>query len=143
MADPKFPLTSNGAAMAVATSALRAQQARMRIIAENLANADSTSKTPGGDPYQRQIPIFQPQRLSNGVQGVQMSKVEPDKRDFKSEYDPSHPSADAKGYVKMPNVDSLVEAMDMREAQRAYEANLNVIETARAMQSRTLDLLRK
>jgi flagellar basal-body rod protein FlgC len=143
MADPKFPLTSTGAAMAVATSALRAQQARMRIIAENLANADSTSKTPGGDPYQRQIPIFQPQRLSNGVQGVQMSKVEPDKRDFKSEYDPSHPSADAKGYVKMPNVDSLVEAMDMREAQRAYEANLNVIETARAMQSRTLDLLRK
>jgi flagellar basal-body rod protein FlgC len=143
MADPKFPLTSTGAAMAVATSALRAQQARMRIIAENLANADSTSKTPGGDPYQRQIPIFQPQRLSNGIQGVQMSKVEPDKRDFKSEYDPSHPSADAKGYVKMPNVDSLVEAMDMREAQRAYEANLNVIETARAMQSRTLDLLRK
>jgi flagellar basal-body rod protein FlgC len=115
----------------------------MRIIAENLANADSTSKTAGGDPYQRQIPIFQPQRLSNGIQGVQMSKVEPDKRDFKSEYDPSHPSADAKGYVKMPNVDSLVEAMDMREAQRAYEANLNVIETARAMQSRTLDLLRK
>lgn len=143
MADPKFPLTSTSAAMAVATSALRAQQARMRIIAENLANADSTSKTPGGDPYQRQIPIFQPQRLSNGIQGVQMSKVEPDKRDFKSEYDPSHPSADAKGYVKMPNVDSLVEAMDMREAQRAYEANLNVIETARAMQSRTLDLLRK
>jgi len=143
MADPKFPLTSTSAAMAVATSALRAQQARMRIIAENLANADSTSKTAGGDPYQRQIPIFEPQRLANGVQGVQMSKVEPDRRDFKSEYDPSHPSADAKGYVKMPNVDSLVEAMDMREAQRAYEANLNVIETARAMQSRTLDLLRK
>jgi flagellar basal-body rod protein FlgC len=143
MADPKFPLTSTGAAMAVATSALRAQQARMRIIAENLANADSTSKTPGGNPYQRQIPVFQPQRLSNGIQGVQMTKVEPDKSDFKSEYDPSHPSADAKGYVKMPNVDPLVEAMDMREAQRAYEANLNVIETARAMQSRTLDLLRK
>ena len=72
MADSKFPLTSTGAAMAVATSALRAQQARMRIIAENLANADSTSKTAGGDPYQRQIPVFQPQRLSNGIQGVQI-----------------------------------------------------------------------
>lgn len=143
MADSKIPLTSSGASMAVATSALRAQQARMRIIAENIANADSTSKTPGGDPYRRQIPVFQPQRLSNGVQGVEMVKVEPDKTDFRSEYDPSHPSADAKGYVKLPNVDSLVEAMDMREAQRAYEANLNVIETARATQSRTLDLLRK
>ena len=129
--------------MAVATSALRAQQARMRIIAENLANPQSTPKTPAGHPHHRQIPLSHPHRLSNGVQGVQMTKVEPDKSDFKTEYDPSHPSADAKGYVKMPNVDSLIEAMDMREAQRAYEANLNVIETARAMQSRTLDLLRK
>jgi flagellar basal-body rod protein FlgC len=143
MADQRIMQTASGAAMSVATTALRAQQARMRIIAENLANADSTSKTPGGDPYRRQIPIFEPQNLGKGVEGVVMKRVEPDKRDFKSEYDPSHPSADAKGYVKMPNVDPLVEAMDMREAQRAYEANLNVIETARAMQARTLDLLRK
>lgn len=114
----------------------------MRIIAENLANADSTSKTPGGDPYRRQAPVFEPTKVAGG-KGVKMSKVEPDQSDFRQEYDPGHPSADAKGYVKLPNVNSLVEAMDMREAQRAYEANLNVIETARTMEMRTLDLLKK
>jgi flagellar basal-body rod protein FlgC len=131
-----------GVAQAIAASALRAQQARMRIIAENLANADSTSRTPGGDPYRRQEPIFEPVRVA-GAKGVRMSKVEPDQTAFRQEYDPGHPSADAKGYVKLPNVDSLVEALDMREAQRAYEANLNVIETSRAMETRTLDLLKK
>ena len=131
-----------GVTQAVAASALRAQQARMRIIAENLANADSTSKTPGGDPYRRQAPIFTPTRVA-GAQGVKMSKVEGDKTEFRQEYEPGNPSADAKGYVKLPNVNSLVEALDMREAQRAYEANLNVIETARAMDMRTLDLLKK
>ena len=131
-----------GVAQAVATSALRAQQARMRIIAENLANADSTSKTPGGDPYRRQAPVFEPTRVA-GAKGVKMSKVEADQTEFRQEYAPGNPSADAKGYVKLPNVNSLVEALDMREAQRAYEANLNVIETSRAMQMRTLDLLKK
>ena len=131
-----------GVAQAVAASALRAQQARMRIIAENLANADSTSKTPGGDPYRRQAPVFEPTRVA-GAQGVKMSKVQGDQTDFRQEYEPGNPSADAKGYVKLPNVNSLVEALDMREAQRAYEANLNVIETSRAMQIRTLDLLKK
>jgi flagellar basal-body rod protein FlgC len=131
-----------GVAQAVAASALRAQQARMRIIAENLANADSTSKTPGGDPYRRQAPVFEPTKVA-GAKGVRMSKVEPDSTEFREQYDPGHPSADAKGYVKLPNVNSLVEALDMREAQRAYEANLNVIETSRAMQERTLDLLKK
>src|SRR5215470_5395262 len=121
-----------GVAQAVAASALRAQQARMRIIAENLANADSTSKTPGGDPYRRQAPVFEPTTVA-GAKGVKMSKVEPDATEFRQEYDPGHPSADAKGYVKLPNVNSLVEALDMREAQRAYEANLNVIETSRVM----------
>ena len=131
-----------GVTQAIAASALRAQQARMRIIAENLANADSTSKTPGGDPYRRQAPVFTPTRVA-GAQGVKMSKVEGDKTEFRQEYEPGNPSADAKGYVKLPNVNSLVEALDMREAQRAYEANLNVIETSRAMQARTLDLLKK
>ncbi len=131
-----------GVAQAVAASALRAQQARMRIIAENLANANSTSRTPGGDPYRRQAPVFEPTRVA-GATGVRMSRVEPDQKPFKTDYEPGNPSADAQGYVKMPNVDTLVEALDMREAQRAYEANLNVIETARAMESRTLDLLRK
>jgi flagellar basal-body rod protein FlgC len=132
----------SGVAQAIAASALRAQQGRMRIIAENLANADSTSKTPGGDPYRRQAPVFEPTKVA-GAKGVRMAKVEPDQTDFRQEYDPGHPSADAKGYVKLPNVNSLVEAMDMREAQRAYEANLNVIETARAMEMRTLDLLKR
>jgi flagellar basal-body rod protein FlgC len=128
--------------MAVAASALKAQQARMRIIAENLANADSTAKTPNGDPYRRQQPVFEPSKI-DGAMGVRMAEVRPDKSDFRSEYDPSHPAADAKGYVKRPNVDGLIEAMDMRAAQRAYEANLNVIETARSMESRTLDILKK
>jgi flagellar basal-body rod protein FlgC len=132
----------SGVAQAVAVSALRAQQGRMRIIAENLANADSTSKTPGGDPYRRQAPVFTPTRVAGG-QGVKMSKVEMDQTEFRQEYEPGHPSADAKGYVKLPNVNSLVEALDMRQAQRAYEANLNVIETARSMDLRTLDLLKK
>lgn len=114
----------------------------MRIIAENLANANSTSRTPGGDPYRRQTPVFAPVKVDGGT-GVKMVRVEPDRKDFRTEYEPGHPSADATGYVKLPNVDSLIEAMDMKAAQRAYEANLNVIETARAMEMRTLDLLKK
>ncbi len=132
----------SGAPQAIAASALRAQQGRMRIIAENLANANSTSATPGGDPYRRQAPVFTPSKVAGG-KGVRMSRAEPDRTDFRTEYEPGHPSADARGYVKLPNVNSLVEALDMREAQRAYEANLNVIETSRAMEMRTLDLLKK
>jgi len=130
------------ATMAVASSALRAQQGRMRVIAENLANANSTARTAGGDPYRRQVPVFQPTKVQ-GAEGVQMLRVDPDKTDFKTEYEPGNPAADAKGYVKLPNVNTLVEALDMKEAQRAYEANLNVIETARSMESRTLDILKK
>jgi flagellar basal-body rod protein FlgC len=130
------------AAMAVAASALRAQQGRMRVIAENIANANSTATTAGGDPYRRQVPIFRPTKVQ-GAEGVQMVRVDPDESAFKTEYDPGNPAADARGYVKLPNVNSLVEALDMKEAQRAYEANLNVIETARVMESRTLDILKK
>jgi len=137
------PITSTNAAMSIAASALRAQQARMKVIAENIANADSTSTAAGGDPYRRQSPVFQPQKLANGVMGVSMTGAREDQTPFKSEYDPGNPAADARGYVKTPNVDALVEALDMRAAQRAYEANLNVIETARSMQSRTLDILKK
>ncbi|HEY9218362.1 MAG TPA: flagellar basal body rod protein FlgC [Phenylobacterium sp.] len=135
--------TGSAATMAAAASALRAQQGRMRIIAENLANANSTSRTGGGDPYRRQIPVFEPTKLPGGAEGVKMARVQPDRTEFKTEYEPGHPSADAKGYVKLPNVDPLIEALDMREAQRAYEANLNVIETQRAMDMRTLDILKK
>jgi len=131
------------ATMAIAASALKAQQGRMRVIAENIANANSTARVAGGDPYRRQVPVFKPTTLVGGGEGVAMAKVDPDRSDFKTEYDPGNPAADAKGYVKLPNVDTLVEALDMKEAQRAYEANMNVIETSRAMESRTLDILRK
>jgi flagellar basal-body rod protein FlgC len=130
------------ATMSVAASALKAQQARMRVIAENMANATSTARTPGGDPYRRQIPVFTATQIEGG-EGVRMSKIENDQRAFKTAYEPGHPGADAAGYVKLPNVDSLVEAMDMRNAQRAYEANLNVIETSRAMQMKTIELLKR
>ena len=139
----RTPPTANSA-MAVASSALKANQARMRVIAENLANANSTAQTPGGDPYRRQVPVLRPDnKVAPGADGVRVQSIQPDMRDFRVVHDPGHPAADAAGYVKMPNVDSLVEALDMREAQRAYEANLNVIETARQMDTRTLDLLRK
>ncbi|MBW8880110.1 MAG: flagellar basal body rod protein FlgC, partial [Asticcacaulis sp.] len=118
--------------MAVAASAMKAQQARMRVVAENIANADSTGRTAGSDPYRRQTPVFTAAPI-DGATGVKLAQVVPDMTDFTLEYDPSHPAADAQGYVKKPNVDPLIETMDMREAQRAYEANLNVIETARAM----------
>ena len=139
MADIK-PMS--GATQAIAATALRAQQARMRVIAENMANANSVSREAGGDPYRRQVPVFTPIRTDGG-QGVRVARVEPDRKDFRNVYDPGHPSADAAGYVKLPNVDTLVEALDMKEAQRAYEANLNVIETPRAMETRTLDLLKR
>ena len=130
-------------AMAVAAAALQAQQARMRVIAQNLANADSTSQTPGGDPYRRQIPVFTPQLVADGAKSVTMSRAVPDQTDFTTEYAPGNPGADAKGYVKLPNVDPLMEALDMQEAQRAYQANLSVIETAREMDSGTLSILTK
>ena len=127
--------------MSVASSALRAQQTRMRIIAENMANADSTAKTPDAAPYRRQTPVFQPTKVDGG-EGVKVARVAPDQTAFKQEYQPGNPAADKNGYVKLPNVDPLVEALDLKEAQRSYEANLNVIEAARAMQMRTLDLLK-
>jgi flagellar basal-body rod protein FlgC len=134
--------TAANAAMSVAASALRAQQSRMRVIAENIANANSMGATPGADPYQRRSPVFQPTKVAGGM-GVAMTEARPDTTAFKTEYDPGHPAADANGYVKLPNVETLTEALDMRQAQRAYEANLNVIETARAMQTRILEILKK
>ncbi|MBN9481017.1 MAG: flagellar basal body rod protein FlgC [Bordetella sp.] len=135
-------VTPRNTAMAVASTALKAQQSRMRIIAENIANAESTANVAGGQPYRRQTPVFQAREV-DGATGVVLAEVRPDQSDFRMEYDPSHPAANAEGYVQRPNVDTLVEAMDMREAQRAYEANLNVIETARNMESRTLDIIKK
>jgi flagellar basal-body rod protein FlgC len=127
----------------IAASGLRAQAGRMRVIAENIANADSTAQRPGTDPYRRRIPTFRAEMdraLDANV--VSLGKVQTDKSDFRMKYEPGHPAADVNGYVKYPNVNSLVETTDMREAQRSYEANLNVISATRRMLQRTIDILR-
>ena len=137
-------MSDMNAALNVAASGLRAQTARMKVIAENIANANSTAPNPDADPYQRKVSVFgQVLNRENGTTEVKMTKVQKDRSEFRLRYDPTHPGANAEGYVKMPNVNTLIESLDMREAQRAYEANLNVVESARAMMSRTLDLLRR
>ena len=132
-----------GGVAAIAAQALKAQQAHMRIIAENLANANSTGVKAGAEPYRRQVPVFQPLKLDDGSVSVQMARVSFDPSAFKQEYSPGHPAANPAGYVQMPNVDSLIEALDMKQAQRAYEANLNVLENQDAIEKRTLDLIKK
>jgi len=129
--------------IAVAASGLKAQAGRMRVIAENLANADSSPERAGADPYRRKIPTFQ-RRLDRELdaQVVDLGRVQRDRSEFRSRFDPGHPAADATGQVKMPNVNGLIEAMDMREAQRSYEANLNMIASTRRMIQRTLEILR-
>ena len=127
----------------IAATGLHAQNARMRIIAENLANADSTGKTPEEDPYRRRIPTFEAVMDAEvGGKVVEVGKIALDQSDFVSRYEPGHPAADGRGYVRYPNVNSLVETMDMREAQRTYEANLNVVTSTRRMIQRTIELLR-
>ena len=130
-------------AMRISADGLRAQGTRLRVISENLANAESTGKTPQDLPYRRRVVTFQNELdRALGGQTVRIGSIHDDPSDFTRQYEPSHPSADEEGYVLYPNVNSLVEMMDMRQAQRSYEANLNVIESARSMISRTLDLLR-
>jgi flagellar basal-body rod protein FlgC len=129
--------------IAIAATGLRAQSGRMRVIAENIANADSTAQRPGANPYRRKIPTFRSEMdRALDAQTVGMGRVRQDPSEFRSKYEPGHPAADANGYVKYPNVNSLVEMTDMREAQRSYEANLNVIGATRRMIQRTIDLLR-
>lgn len=130
--------------MQVSAAGMRAQAARMRIISENIANANSTAREAGGDPYRRQIPVFEAElNRVTGMSTVRMTDIEYDQSEFTLEYDPGHPAADGDGYVKTSNVQTLVEMMDMREAMRSYEANLNMIESAKRMQERALDLLRR
>jgi flagellar basal-body rod protein FlgC len=130
--------------MLVAASGMRAQAERMRVIAENLANASSTAETKEQDPYRRQVPVFSAELDREiGAETVHVAGIVQDETPFREEYMPGHPAADTRGYVRMPNVNSLVEMMDMREAQRAYEANLSVIDNSRAMMARTLDILKR
>jgi flagellar basal-body rod protein FlgC len=129
--------------MAIAASGLRAQAGRMRIISENIANADSTPNNPRGDPYRRKVPSFQTEvDRSLGVRLVELGKTRTDTAAFRLKYEPGHPAADKNGNVKYPNVNSLLEMTDMREAQRSYEANINVITATRRMIQRTIDILK-
>ncbi len=128
--------------MIISAAGMRAQSQRMRVIAENLANANSLSLEPGGEPYRRKVISFANQldRVRD-VNLVEVTGVVPDHSPFQRKYDPAHPAADADGYLFTPNVNSLIEVMDMKEAQRSFEANLSVIEIVKAMLSQTVKLL--
>ena len=130
-------------ALGIAASAMDAQTTRLRVIAENLANQDSTGSAPGADPYRRKTVTFET-RLDQqlGAETVHVKQVGTDRSEFPQRYDPSNPAANADGYVKLPNVNSLVEVMDMREAERSYNANLAVMQSSRSMLSRTIELLK-
>jgi flagellar basal-body rod protein FlgC len=132
------------ASMAIAASGMRAQTDRMRTISENIANANSTSQASGGDPYRRKIATVNSQfDREMGATMAEPGKPLPDMSEFRKQYDPNNPGADKTGYVKLPNVNSLVEIMDMREAQRSYEADLTVMDATKQMLARTVDLLRR
>jgi len=127
----------------VSAAGLKAQNGRMRVIAENIANADSTGRTPGEDPYRRKIPTFKSHFDKEvGAELVELGRIAEDQTAFEERYEPGHPAANAQGFVRTPNVNTLVESVDMREAQRSYEANLNVIQATRRMVQRTIDILR-
>ena len=127
----------------IAVSGMKAQAERLRIISENMANADSIAGAPGEVPYRRQVVTFKNYvDQATGAQLVKVDKVVKDQSEFEKKYAPNHPGADAQGYVAMPNVNPLIEMMDMKEAQRTYEANMNVMKTAREMSASVLDLLK-
>ncbi|HXZ47305.1 MAG TPA: flagellar basal body rod protein FlgC [Pseudolabrys sp.] len=129
--------------LTIAASGLRAQAGRMRIISENIANADSTPQRAGADPYRRKIATFRSELdRTLDTQLVELGKVQTDSSDFRLKYEPGHPAADVNGNVKYPNVNSVIELTDMREAQRSYEANINVISATRRMIQRTIDILK-
>ena len=130
-------------ALKISAAGMKAQGVRLRVIAENMANANSLASEPGGEPYRRKVITFKNVLdRTFGARKVEINKITVDRSDFKKKYDPVHPSADADGYVLMPNVNTMVEMMDMREAQRSYTANLSVIEASKTMLMRTIDILR-
>jgi flagellar basal-body rod protein FlgC len=129
--------------IAIAASGLRAQAGRMRIISENLANADSAAPTPGADPFRRKIATFRTEMdRSLDARVVALGRIRTDPSEFRVKHEPGHPAADANGNVKYPNIYPLIELSDMREAQRSYEASINVIGATRRMIQRTLDILK-
>jgi flagellar basal-body rod protein FlgC len=127
----------------IAASGLRAQMGRMRIISENMANVDSVAETPGGDPYRRKIVTFTSELdRTLGANVVKLGPVQTDGSDFLVRHEPGNPAADANGNVKYPNVNALIEMTDLRDAQRSYEANLNVVTATRRMLKLTIDMLK-
>ena len=130
-------------ALTISARGMQAQTTRLRTIAENLANQDTTASTPEAEPYRRKLITFE-NRVDRelGADTVRVKRIATDKGELPLRFDPSHPAADAKGYVRTPNVNSFVEVMDMREAQRAYSANLNVMEVTRSMLTRAIEMLR-
>lgn len=129
--------------LGIAASGMTVQAARLRIVAENIANSQSLGDTPGGDPYRRKMITFKTVLDQNiGAQVVRVDRVSFDNAEFGRKHDPSHPAADKDGFVKVPNVKPLIEMMDLREAQRSYEANLSVIDVAKRMLQGTIDILR-
>jgi len=129
--------------LAISAAGMRVQGERLRVISENIANADSVSEVPGGNPYRRKTITFKNELdRQSGLDLVKVQKVGLDPSEFTRKYDPNNPAADKTGYVKLPNVNALIEMGDMREAQRSYEANLKVVDVARGMLQRTIDILR-
>lgn len=127
----------------IAVSGMKAQAERLRVVSENLANADSLPTSPDTQPYRRKVLTFRSVlNQENGSNEVKVAKVDVDRSEFQKKYDPKHPGADKDGYVLSPNVNPLIELMDMREAQRSYEANLNVVNTSKSMLTRTVDMLK-
>jgi flagellar basal-body rod protein FlgC len=129
--------------LSVAATGLKAQMGRMRVISENIANSDSVSQTPGGDPYRRRIVTFSTGLdRSLGAHVVELGPIQTDNSDFLVRHEPGNPAANAAGDVKYPNVNSLIEMTDLRDAQRSYEANLNVITATRRMLKLTIDIIK-
>lgn len=131
-------------AIEVSAAGMKAQGDRLRVVSQNIANADSAANTPDSDPYRRKTVLFENElNRAKGVEFVRTAKIiEDDSNDFKLKYQPSHPGADENGYIRLPKINTMIEMMDMREAQRSYEANLGMIKIAKSMYSQTVDLLR-
>ena len=129
--------------MRISGAGMKTQGARLQVIAQNVANANSLPQAEGGQPYRRQVMTFKNAfNEALGMNTVRVDKVRPDRSEFGKHFDPNHPAADEDGYVLTPNVNMLIEMTDMREAQRSYEANLNVIKSSKAMLNSTIDVLR-
>jgi flagellar basal-body rod protein FlgC len=130
-------------AMNISAHGMRAQSMRMRVVSENLANSETAPNTPTEEPYRRKTISFKNELdRAQGIDKVNVKRIDRDTSDFRLKFDPNHPAADARGYVRLPNVNTLIETMDMREAQRSYEANLGSIELSRNMMMKTIDMLR-